>query len=98
MRLLTPAEVAEMLSVSDKTLKGLDIKYVDLGRGKRVIRRYDMADVEAWVREAKCLSTEKKIARPTPMISATPVTDIVEIRARRRAAKQSASSATSKRG
>lgn len=55
-KLITPAEVAEMLAVEEKTLN----KWRSLGKGPKYVKldptsprskvRYKLADVEAWIR------------------------------------------------
>lgn len=51
-RLLTVAQVAELLQVAPKTVRRLDIPFLPLSTGEkraRTTRRYVAADVEAWI-------------------------------------------------
>ena len=50
-RLLTAAEVAEILRVSPKTVRRLPIKSVPVGRGKRPRRVYRRSDVQQYIEE-----------------------------------------------
>lgn len=53
MPLITPEQAAAELAVSVKHLRGLPIPYVDIGTGERTIRRYDPADLRAFVEEKR---------------------------------------------
>lgn len=50
-RLLTTDEVAEILTVSPKTVRRLPIKSVPVGLGKRPRRAYRRQDVERYIEE-----------------------------------------------
>ncbi|MBC7279996.1 helix-turn-helix domain-containing protein [Hoeflea sp.] len=93
--LLTPAKAAAFLSISVETLAAIvargDLPYVEVGAGeKRTRRRFDPADLEAYVGERKCRSGNVRDKTHSPTTSRSGVTDIQEILAQRRAARQSA--------
>ncbi|MGJ8570467.1 MAG: helix-turn-helix domain-containing protein [Hoeflea sp.] len=91
--LLTPHTVAAFLAVSIDTLNAIvargDLPFVEVGAGdKRPRRRFDPADIEAYVGERKCRSGNGRDKTHGPMTSQSGVTDIQEILAQRRSAKQ----------
>jgi phage terminase Nu1 subunit (DNA packaging protein) len=51
-KLLTAAEVGEILRVSPKTVRRLPIKSVPVGRGKRPRRAYRPTDVQRYIEES----------------------------------------------
>ncbi|WP_248127312.1 helix-turn-helix domain-containing protein [Brucella pituitosa] len=57
MNLLTPEQAAEALSISVRHLlyltKDGEIPFVNVGRGQRTIRRYDPADIQAFIESRK---------------------------------------------
>tara|TARA_R110000850_G_scaffold22995_6_gene67631 strand:+ start:984 stop:1343 length:360 start_codon:yes stop_codon:yes gene_type:complete len=92
--LLTPARAAAFLSISIDTLNAIvargDLPFVEVGAGdKRPRRRFDPADIEAYVGERKCRSGNGRDKTHGPMTSRSGVTDIQEILAARRSAKRS---------
>ena len=52
-RLLTAAEVAEILRCSAKTVRRLPIVSVPVGTGRRPRRMYRPEDVQAWITKAR---------------------------------------------
>jgi excisionase family DNA binding protein len=77
--LRSPKDAARLLGVSVKTLNGFvrdgEIRYIDVGRGKKKIRRvFSDQDIDEFKerrarREVPCQSTSTKTARSTTMIS-----------------------------
>lgn len=66
-RLLTPKEAAAELGIGEDTLRALrkagEIAYVNIGQGrKRETPRYELADLEAWVKNRKKTATLKSPA------------------------------------
>lgn len=57
LNLLTPEQAAEALSISERHLlyltKDGEIPFVNVGRGQRTIRRYDPADIQAFIESRK---------------------------------------------
>jgi excisionase family DNA binding protein len=98
--LLTPADAAAFLSVSVDTLNAIvargDLPFVPIGAGdKRPRRRFDRADLEAYVGERKCRSSSEPDKTHGPTTSDSTVTDIQEILVQRRSARRNASKAGS---
>src|SRR5699024_321541 len=93
--LLTPKQARDQLGISDAQLRALTdegrIPFINVGLGeKRASRRYDPADLAAFVdarRETKCRSISAPAPAPSPMISNLGAVDLAEIRARRRSEK-----------
>lgn len=60
--LLTPQEAAERLAISTRQLRDLTqdgcIRFVNIGRGARLTRRYDPDDLAAFVEERKSWSSK----------------------------------------
>lgn len=99
--LLTPAEAARELRVSEKQLRWLtnagQIRYINVGLGeKRECRRYDPSDLDQFREARACQSTGGKVAQLTAMISNSKVHDIREIRKNLRSAGRNNSSQTSR--
>jgi hypothetical protein len=91
--LLTPRAAAAFLAVSIDTLNAIvargDLPFVEVGAGdKRPRRRFDPADIEAYVGERKCRSGNGRDKTHGPTTSRSGVTDIQEILAQRRSAKR----------
>lgn len=90
--LLTPKQARAELGISDAQLRALTdegrIPFINIGLGeKRASRRYDPADLAAFVqarRETKCRSTNDQAPVRTPMILSSGAVDLAEIRARRK--------------
>jgi len=94
--LLSPADAAERLGISDRQLRALTcsgaIRYVNIGLGaKREARRYDPADLAQFMEERRCQSLKGQDNRSTATTSAIVVHDFRERRLARQSAKQSAS-------
>jgi len=97
--LLSPAEAARDLCISEKQLRALtcagQIRYVNIGLGeKRETRRYDPADLQEFREARKCQSTSALVSRN---IHSTSVIDASDFQARldaRRNAKQRSSRKT----
>ena len=92
--LLTPAEAAALLNVSEKHLRSLTadgaIKYLNVGRGsQRERRRYTLADIEQFVEARRCQPTSGPATRPTARSSSFRILDFQDIRDERLKAKQS---------
>ena len=68
MTLLTPEQAAEALSVSVRQLLYLtsdgEIPFVNVGRGLRMIRRYDPADIQAFIESRKVTHTPREPTAP----------------------------------
>lgn len=84
--LLTPAQVAEELCISDRQLRKLtakgDMPFIDIGTGKRPAPRFDPSDVQAFKAERRRISSpfSKDLARKrTVTTSGTRVPDIQEL-------------------
>jgi len=99
MPLLTPELAAEELGISSRQLRELTyegaIPFINVGRGDRPSRRYDMADIEAFKAERKttlCPSSSAQVQTRTASTSASKVLDIQAILAARIKEKRSASS------
>jgi len=64
MTLLTPEQAAEALSISVRHLlyltKDGEIPFVNVGRGLRMIRRYDQADIQAFIESRKGTETPRE--------------------------------------
>lgn len=60
MTLLTPAETAQFLKVSARTLRRLPVPRAKIGGQLR----YDLADLEAWVRMQKQGGTHTIVVQP----------------------------------
>lgn len=95
--LLTIDQAAEVLSISVRQLLYLTqdgaLPYINIGRGMRMMRRYDPVDLQAFMQERKkseCQSSLEKTRKMvrTPMSSNYKVVDFQETLARRRNAKQ----------
>ena len=100
-------DTARVLGVSVKTLSGFvrdgEIRYIDVGRGKKKIRRmFTDQDIDQFQesrarREVPCQSTSTKTARTTTSISSSKVvgfTALRDARANERLKVSSAPSAT----
>src|SRR5690606_23530463 len=91
VKLLTPKEVQAELGISDSQLRSLTddglIPFINIGLGeKRATRRYDPADIVAFViarKETKCRSTSVPAPAPIPTISRSGAVDLAEIREKR---------------
>ena len=82
--LLTPAEAANELAISEKQLRWLTnaghIRYVNVGLGaKRECRRYDATDIDQFRDARKCLSTS---AQARPYTASTSVIEASDFQAR----------------
>lgn len=96
MDLLTPEAAARRLAISEKQLRSLaadgSIRYVNIGRGdKRETRRYDPADIEAFVEGRRCQSSSAPARTSTRSISDIGLIDFQARRAARQSATRSAS-------
>lgn len=96
--LLTPAQVAEELCISDRQLRKLtakgDLPFIDVGIGKRAAPRFDPSDVQAFKAERRRLlspSSKDPARKRTATISGSKVTDIQELLLQRRSLKPSPS-------
>lgn len=95
--LLTPAEVADRLRCSRKTVaehvNNGDLKYVIIGRGKKRARRmFTEADVDEFIvrqtrRDMPCQSTNPRARRSTSSTSGGEVIGFTALRERRNAEK-----------
>lgn len=79
-RLLSPAQAAEDLCISEKQLRALtcagQIRYINIGMGeKRETRRYDPADLKQFREDRKCQSSSGQVRRNTPMTSVIDASD-----------------------
>jgi excisionase family DNA binding protein len=102
--LLTPAQVAEELCISDRQLRKLtakgDMPFIDIGTGKRSAPRFDPSDVQAFKAERRRISSpsSKDPARKrTAMTSGTRAPDIQELLLQRQSQKPSPSKRPSAR-
>jgi len=94
--LLTPAQASKALGISDRQLRELTddgaLPFINVGRGeKRLFRRYDPADIEAFKaarRRIECRSTSARAQTRTDMISSSGAIDLSEILAQRTNAKR----------
>lgn len=95
--LLTPAETARELSISEKQLRMLTseglLPYVNIGCGaKRETRRYAPEDVAEFIAERRkrdCQSTNVRVPTPTPTTFAGVAIDFQARRAKKLNEKQS---------
>lgn len=90
---MTPADAAAFLCISVDTLNAIvargDLPFVEVGAGdKRPRRRFDPADLEAYVGERKCRSGNGRDKTHGPTTLRSGVTDIQEILAQRQNAKR----------
>lgn len=97
--LLTPAEAARHLSISEKQLRALvragRIRYISVGLGAlRETRRYTIADLEEFLEKSRCRSTNVPVRKRIPSTSSSVVSDFQARLDARRAAKPSASKRT----
>ncbi|MCB8835976.1 helix-turn-helix domain-containing protein [Aurantimonas sp. VKM B-3413] len=96
--LLKPADAARRLAICEDHLRELSaaglIPYVNIGRGEiRERRRYDPADLDAYVETQKCrVSTSAAVPTPIPTTSDVAVVDFQARRAARRNATRKPSS------
>lgn len=104
MRLLTPAQVAEELCISDRQLRKLtakgDMPFIDIGTGKRSAPRFDPSDVQAFKAERRRLlspSSKGPARKRTASTSGTRVPDIQELLMQRPSLKPSPSKRQSAR-
>lgn len=104
MALMTPAQVAEELCISDRTLRKLtaagDIPFIDVGTGARRAPRFEYSDVLAFKAERRRLSSpsSKDPARKrTASTSVTRAKDIQELLLQRPNLKLSPSKRPSER-
>lgn len=96
--LLTPAQVAAELCISDRQLRKLTAKgampFIDIGTGKRAAPRFDPSDVQAFKAENRRLlspSSKDPARKRTVTTSGTRVPDIQELLLQRPSLKQSPS-------
>jgi hypothetical protein len=94
MGLLTPAQAAAELAISTRQLRDLsldgDIPFINVGRGDRPARRYEMSDLEAFKAERRtisCRSSSAPAPKRTATTSAPKVFDIQAILAARQSEK-----------
>jgi excisionase family DNA binding protein len=104
MPLLTPEKAAEELGISGRQLRDLSadgkIPFIDVGRGGRPARRYDPADIQAFISERRtisCPSSNAPAPKRTATTSASKVFDIQAILAARTREKPSDSKKNSGR-
>ncbi|WP_187969229.1 helix-turn-helix domain-containing protein [Aquibium microcysteis] len=102
LALLSPAEAAERLGISDRQLRALTVSgaipYINIGLGtKREARRYDPADVKQFVESRRRQADEAQRSRSTATTSAVWVHDFCEMRIERQEAKAKAFLAKPKR-
>lgn len=68
MPLLTPEQVAEALAISVRHLIYLtqdgEIPFVNVGRRSRTIRRYDPADIQAFIESRKATEVAREATVP----------------------------------
>lgn len=88
--LLTPAEAAAVLNVSEKQLGFLvragEIPYVNIGLGeKRERRRFDAADIDAFIERRKTLAVPNTGGAKVHSRAGFQVLDIKEVRAQLKA-------------
>lgn len=98
--LITPKDAAHALGITVRHLSELvaagEIPFVPIGLGdKRLRRRFDPSDLEAFIAARKCRSTNEKIPtkgkrKATPTTSAYEIVDFAALREQRRSAKRSA--------
>jgi len=93
--LLSPAQAARALCVSEKQLRALTcaglIRYINIGLGqKRETRRYDPEDLREFLESRKCQSIGAKAKRPTATTSNTVAIDFLAQLAARRKGKPNA--------
>lgn len=98
MTLMTPAQVAEELCISDRQLRKLtakgDLPFIDIGAGNRRAPRFDPSDVQAFKAERRRISSPSSkdpVRKRTVSTSATRATDIQELLMQRRSLKPSLS-------
>ena len=96
--LLTPAQVAEELCISDRHLRKLTAKgampFIDIGTGKRAAPRFDPSDVQAFKAENRRLlspSSKDQARKRTASTSGTRVPGIQELLMQRQSPKPSPS-------
>ncbi|MCB5203263.1 helix-turn-helix domain-containing protein [Neorhizobium sp. T786] len=103
--LLTPAEAAGQLRISERQLRDLTddglLRWINVGRGKkRAARRYAQQDIDEFKeKQAKtiCRSTNVAVKKPTRTISSSGTVDFLAILAQRKSETQKASKTTSGR-
>lgn len=104
MPLMTPAQVADELCISDRQLRKLtaagDLPFINIGVGKRAAPRFDPSDVQAFLAERRRVSSpsSKGPARKrTASTSGTKVIGIQELLLQRQNQKPSPSKRPSAR-
>jgi hypothetical protein len=95
--LLTPRQAAAELAISTRQLRDLsldgDITFINVGRGDRPARRYEMSDLEVFKAERRTVSYRTSGAPASRRIANSPATkpiDIQEVFAARQQAKLAA--------
>ncbi|WP_430251262.1 helix-turn-helix domain-containing protein [Neorhizobium sp. DAR64860/K0K1] len=103
MGLLTPKQAAAELAISSRQLRDLsldgDIAFINVGRGERPARRYEMSDLEAFKAERRtisCRSSSVPAQKRTATTSGIKVIDFEATLAAQRSKKLSSKKATSK--
>lgn len=101
--LLTPAEAARELRVSEKQLRWLtnagQIRYINVGLGReRECRRYEPADIDHFREARKCQSSSEPVKQRTATTSAIDASDFQALldarqNAKRRSSKNESASA-----
>lgn len=97
--LLSPADAAARLGISDRQLRALTvygaIPYINIGLGTKA-RRYDPADLEQFVESRRRQTDEAQRSRSTATTSAVWVHDFCEMRIARQEAKAKAKASIEK--
>lgn len=85
MALLTPRQAAAQLAISSRQLRDLsldgEIPFINVGRGDRHARRYEMSDLEAFKAERRTISCRSSSAPALKRTATTSGMKVIDFQA-----------------